>query len=777
VKAFGGHRVATLAGVAICTALTATSAPAAELRPVADAVRGWKPVRAQASWDAIDDRVRAGQAVRKDDRIKARAGRATTVVHLDEPDLPEGATPTDLKAHFYARTGRATRLEIELTAGGVPVSNGSLTAGTKAGWYEMDTTGVESFDLGDLKMEFTAFGKRRTQVQAAYADLITSGGEEPGEEPPSEEPPTEPGGQFPGEVSVFGSTTTIRPDQATPAGGEASAELIAAQNEFESFQVVVETTQGPIDGVSMEVAGALQGPGGERIDPANVTIYREAHYEVSAASGKPRSSRKGGEGMWPDALIPERDPYYGEDRAAFPVDVTASKKLVAWIDVFVPANAAPGAYSGELRVLDADGNVAKVPVSTQVSGVEMPSTSSLKSAFLATPPGYFPCRAHRATDWCHPEEESNWKLDYLYARAALENRMTIPNAMPGAYGQAPTSDYFDEYILPLINGTDAGGIDGTLPPRLQGAKMTTVTAMWQCIVDQACLGQWRQLAQEHGFGDRFFAYVCDEPVSGDTPEYWNDWGDCRRNARRAEQLWPGVKTMVTAHIQAAEEAEGAGAIDVDRDIDIMTVPVNRMHNRPDNPEAGDQTAAYSDFLSGEGKESWLYTACPQFSCDEQEAAYFDDWPAYVIDQPASQARAMGWISYLYGSDGELYHNTTLKLDSAWQDQYAFGGNGDGTLFYPGSPNGFGGAPAIGGQHDIPIESIRMKRIRDGREDYELLRSLGETDQAGAATSAVTFLLGSRRTAMYSTNVSQDAVDDFRCSLMVLADPSVGAACS
>ena len=28
---------------------------------------------------------------------------------------------------------------------------------------------------------------------------------------------------------------------------------------------------------------------------------------------------------------------------------------------------------------------------------------------------------------------------------------------------------------------------------------------------------------------------------------------------------------------------------------------------------------------------------------------------------------------------------------------------------------------IGGQSHIPIESIRMKRIRDGREDYEYLR--------------------------------------------------------
>ena len=268
--------------------------------------------------------------------------------------------------------------------------------------------------------------------------------------------------------------------------------------------------------------------------------------------------------------------------------------------------------------------------------------------------------------------------------------MTIPNALPGAYSQAPTSPYFEKYILPSINGTDEGGIDGTLPPRLNGARLTSVTAMWQCIVDSRCLSDWRGLAQRHGFESRFFAYVCDEPVKAATPEYWNDWGDCRENSRRARQLWPGVKTMVTAHIQGALDAGRDGWLDVGRDIDILTTPVNRMANRPDNPQAGDQTSAYSDFLSSPGNESWLYTACPQFSCDELEASYFDGWPAYVIDQPASQSRAMGWISYLYGSSGELYHNTTLELDTAWDNQYAFGGNGDRDPLLSGQPVGLPG---------------------------------------------------------------------------------------
>src|SRR5258707_1095386 len=56
-----------------------------------------------------------------------------------------------------------------------------------------------------------------------------------------------------------------------------------------------------------------------------------------------------------------------------------------------------------------------------------------------------------------------------------------------------------------------------------------------------------------------------------------------------------------------------------------------------------------------------------------------------------------------------------------------GGNGDGTLFYPGTTS------RIGGQSDIPIESLRLKIIRDGLQDYEYLHLLSGLE--GTATYA------------------------------------------
>lgn len=51
----------------------------------------------------------------------------------------------------------------------------------------------------------------------------------------------------------------------------------------------------------------------------------------------------------------------------------------------------------------------------------------------------------------------------------------------------------------------------------------------------------------------------------------------------------------------------------------------------------------------------------------------------------------------------------------WKSQWTNGANGDGNLFYPGTPE------IIGGKTHIPVESMRLKFVRDGVEDYEILR--------------------------------------------------------
>ena len=100
----------------------------------------------------------------------------------------------------------------------------------------------------------------------------------------------------------------------------------------------------------------------------------------------------------------------------------------------------------------------------------------------------------------------------------------------------------------------------------------------------------------------------------------------------------------------------------------------------------------------------------------------------MIDAPATQNRAMEWQAWRQRVDGELYYDTTYAFTrgDAWSSQYYFGGNGDGTLFYPGTP------AKIGGTTQIPIASLRLKMIREGMEDYEYFKALADAGDAAMA---------------------------------------------
>jgi uncharacterized protein (TIGR03382 family) len=187
------------------------------------------------------------------------------------------------------------------------------------------------------------------------------------------------------------------------------------------------------------------------------------------------------------------------------------------------------------------------------------------------------------------------------------------------------------------------------------------------------------------------------------------------------QADPEFRTLVTTTVW---DAEAHGVLD---GIDILVPVVNWIDDRPGTADAGDQRPRYDGFLaSAPDKELWLYQSCMSHGCggtvdignpSEADRSH-TGWPSYMIDASAVRNRAMEWLSFLYDATGELYWETAFAYTKdAWRSQFDFSGNGDGTLFYPGTP------ARIGGQTHIPVASIRLKMIREGMEDYEYLRLL------------------------------------------------------
>jgi MYXO-CTERM domain-containing protein len=483
----------------------------------------------------------------------------------------------------------------------------------------------------------------------------------------------------------------VRPQAQVPQGAAATAVIAAARNEFESFQVVV---TGPATGVSMSLEGLGDGKG-HSISGRDVTLYREALINVPIQTGG-----DGAAGVWPDALVPDVDPIVGEKRNAFPFDVPAGESRAVLVDVHVPADAAAGVYKGTVNVTG--GAAAQVPVTLTVWDFAIPSTASLRSAFGMTWNG--PCMGHG--DGGCTSYDAEQKLRARYIQTALDNRISITLPVMSSPIKSDGSGGWGDY------DTYAGPFhDGTANTRLSGAKLTAVQIVGDGTLPNV-VKAWSDHFKAKGWTKALFNYICDEPPMTCK---WSDINGRITNSRAGDPAIPTLVTTTTAEA-AANGISG---------IDLYVPAVNFMEDRPGTGHAGSQRSKY-------GATVWWYQSCMSFGCSGVGPGYDytggSGWPTYAIDSDATRNRAMEWMSFSYDISGELYYEVTMAYFSGdpWVSQNNFGGAGDGTLFYPGTSG------KIGGQTEIPVESFRMKMIRDGMEDYELLamaRQLGLGDQA------------------------------------------------
>ncbi|GAC1341938.1 MAG: hypothetical protein NVSMB23_14130 [Myxococcales bacterium] len=502
-----------------------------------------------------------------------------------------------------------------------------------------------------------------------------------------------------GQVWTASGAAKIRPLAAPPSPAPTTARLAAAKNEFESFQVVV---TGPATGVRMSLEG-LSDRSGHSIGGRDVVLYREALINVPTPTGG-----DGAAGLWPDALIPDVDPIVGEKRNAFPFNVPAGQSIAVLVDVHVPANAPAGEYEGVIVVT---GSVtAQVPFKLTVWNFSVPSTSTLRSAFGMTWNG--PCMGHGDASCSNTAYEE--KLRQRYVQAALDNHISISLPYYTSALKADATGNFDNFDR-------AAGmfLDGTAPTRLIGAKLTGVQITQSGPTTAAVVSAWSQHFRAKRWLPALFNYICDEPPMT------CPWNAISGRDAASIQGDPEVPRLVTTTaLQAAQQGVTG--------ISLFTPVINFMEQKPGLTPAGNQRRTYPATI-------YWYQSCMSFGCSGvgpgYDSAANSGWPTYAVDSDLTRNRAMEWLSFTYDVQGELYYETTMGYfkGDPWVSQSAFGGTGDGTLFYPGTP------AKIGGQTEIPVESLRMKAIRDGMEDYELLHlasTLGFHDQAVAIARGV-----------------------------------------
>jgi hypothetical protein len=506
----------------------------------------------------------------------------------------------------------------------------------------------------------------------------------------------------------------VRPYDSVPKDAPSRIGIHAARNEFEPFQVVLRAERQEIEAVDIEITD-LHGPAGAIVSSRNnVSIYLERYIDL-----KLTSSVDGGAGAWPDPLIPRVDNYAHEKRNAFPFRLAKGYNQPVWVDVYVPPRTPPGMYHGEVHVTVANKTRISIPLDLEVWNFSLPSTSDLPTAF-----GFSGLTALRQHYGKYTTDKALADVTALYQKAALWHRITLdPSAglaphVSIAAGRANLRwDEYDAQIRPLMDGL----IFSEDEP-LHGARATSVALRPPPSVNtpEQQIQYWREVAshfRQKGWFDRMFIYLWDEPNASQ----YSKMTELGRTVHRAD---PTLRNLVTAPLH--QEWSDF--------VDIWTPVLNcfqRKQRERDFCETTVERANYNEELA-RGKQLWWYQSCASHSCNGSGGEYFRGWPSYMIDHDGVRNRIMEWLTWKYDIRGELYFNVNeaFATKDPWKDVYLFGGNGDGTLFYPGRPD------VIGGASHIPIESIRLKLIREGLEDYEYLAILTKLRGSAGATEKV-----------------------------------------
>jgi hypothetical protein len=495
----------------------------------------------------------------------------------------------------------------------------------------------------------------------------------------------------------------VRPSDAPPSVRK-DVTLAAARNEFEAIQIVLRNDFASVPDIDVEI-GDFTGPSGSILSSNNVTLYFERTMNLARPS-----SIAGEAGEWPDPLIPRVDRYEHERRNAFPFTLPKGRSQPLWIETYVPLDTSPGHYQAKATIVSGSTTLATIPFSLDVWSFTLPSTSSLKTAY-----GFNGGAALKQHFGRYTNDSDMRAISQVYNRAALLHRISsfVGPMIPPPFTLEDgimTVDWslFDADVGSFLDGT---GLSAGDP--LQGARATTVELRTHGSADTDAKKilywrEWTRHFEEKGWLGQLFNYLLDEPTAAQMPAVSS-------SAVLAHQADLRLRNLVTSPRRSVLEGP----------IDIWSPLINCFETKAGWPEFCEPTVSRHEYDT----EIWWYQSCASHGCNIVGGEYFTGWPSYVIDSGAVSNRIMPWMSWKYRIEGELYYNMVEAFNrdiDPLENVFLHGGHGEGTLFYPGRP------AQIGGTTQIPLESIRLKLIREGLEDYEyfvLLTNLADTATA------------------------------------------------
>ncbi len=491
------------------------------------------------------------------------------------------------------------------------------------------------------------------------------------------------------------SLVKVFPNDLPGAAGRRArvAELWGARNQHVSAQLALRSSS-PLTDVVAE-CGTLKTASGAAISSIQVD---PVGYVVAATHS---------EDTPPEELVGEAPGFFPDVLLDFPMEIKANRTASVWTTIHVPAEAPPGLYRGQLSVRSGRAVIAQAEIRLNVVEAVVPKERNLRVTNWFTFDDR-ECRQFFKAPQFSPEW---WTLVENVARVMGDHRQSViitsltSLVRPYLDGQELRFDFanFDRWVETFrgkggfthIEGSHllgrAGGYNEPLEvsvPLIENGKVRSVSLPPDDPRVEPALTAFLWALNTHleekGWKSIYLQHVLDEP-HGSEPAYYAKFAGLIR------KHLPGVPT-----IDAIDAAHIDPQVALNSDI---WVPILGNFD--------DKVDLLRERVSG-GHEVWFYT------CLFPRGRYMNR----LIDFPLVKTRLLHWLNFKYNIAGFLHWggnywtpqpmNNTQPVINMNQTYLP---PGDAFIVYPDK--------ARMSLHS----SIRLEAMREGIEDYELLRAL------------------------------------------------------
>ncbi len=512
------------------------------------------------------------------------------------------------------------------------------------------------------------------------------------------------------------SEALARRNSVWDAGGE-TVRLQSVQNEFLSFQIVIESLGEPVEGIFIT---AQDLDGSTRLNASkHIHLYRESFVPIE-------------DKFYPDELVPLDlggiVPFSTSDPAE---EIVGQRAAVIWVDIYIPERTPIGRYVSTIKVsYHGSLRLAEFTVELDVVDILLPDRLSLDVDLLSYGEEDFA----RAFPGVLVASSPHREIELAFHRMAHEHRVTysvLPYAQGGIMleGYAPSLRGSGERIR-VTNWMDWDRrfgplLDGSAFSDLPRAGIPLRHFVLPFSLEYPCAfrhwGTDRYAAENRAFAEEFIFHIAQRGWT--EPSYVVYYSQRERCGFFPWDLdGPGgpedADVLRSLSTMLRDSLHGHPGIDAGLRIDLSQIRGSQYKHALDYFQR--ELIGYFD-LWNIHHPAWDGSAI-QAARTAQSGADVKIWfylHPCVTPEPSDNIRDLPWLAFRRNSGGICFRNQRC-------DEYSSERTGPlRPLLYSGAKYGLHG----------PLPSIRLKTLRRGLQEYELLK-MAEEQKGREAASAV-----------------------------------------